>query len=101
VPTKSPFVLDGLTSITVVPDNALEALDVRAGDHVVVVHGRSVEHGDLALLEEDGAEAIWKVYPEGTDLILSTGRDRRTVTASAVRVLGVVVGVLRRLPADP
>lgn len=92
-----PFDRDGATRLTVVPDDALAALDVRAGDRVVVVHGRAAEHGDLALVEEDGAEALWKVYPEGDDLHLSTGDARRRVPARTVTVLGVAVAVLRRL----
>ncbi len=94
------FAPDGRTTTATIPDDALEALDVRAGDEVVVVHGRSPEHGDLALIEEDGAEAIWKVYPEGSELRLSTGSVHRRVPLDSVRVLGVVVGLLRRLPAD-
>jgi SOS-response transcriptional repressor LexA len=96
----SIFAPDGRTTTATIPDDALEALDIRAGDQVVVVGGRTPEHGDLALIEEDGAEAVWKVYPEGTDLLLSTGTTRRSVPADSVRVLGVVVGLLRRLPAD-
>lgn len=92
-----PFDRDGATRLAVVPDDALAALDVRAGDRVIVIHGRAAEYGDLALVEEDGAEAFWKVYPEGDDLHLSTGDARRTVAAASVRVLGVGVAVLRRL----
>ena len=94
-----PFDRDGATRLAVVPDDALAALDVRAGDRVIVIHGRAAEYGDLALVEEDGAEAFWKVYPEGDDLHLSTGEARRTVAARSVRVLGVGVAVLRRLRA--
>ena len=95
--TTKPFDRDGRTRTTVVADDALAALDLRAGDRVVVVHGRAPDHGDLALVEEDGAEALWKVYPEGQHLHLSTGEARRTVAASSVRVLGVAVAVMRRL----
>jgi hypothetical protein len=100
VPTTPPFDRDGSTAEITLPDDALEALDLRRDDRVIVAYGRTAEHGDLALIEEDGAEALWKVYPELDELILSTGVDRRTVPASSVRVLGVALAVLRRLP-DP
>lgn len=95
-----PFDPDGPTRSTVVADDALAALDVRAGDRIVVVHGRAVDYGDLALVEEDGAEAFWKVYPEGDVLHLSTGDARRTVPASSVRILGVAVAVQRRFGSE-
>jgi len=95
----SPFDPEGRTRTATVTDDALAALDVRAGDRVVVIHGRTPEYGDLALVEEDGAEAFWKVYPEGDHLDLSTGEARRRVPATSVRVLGVAVAVLRALRA--
>lgn len=94
-----PFDPGGHTRTATVADDALAALDVRAGDRVVVIHGRTPEYGDLALVEEDGAEAFWKVYPEGDDLHLSTGEARRKVPATSVQVLGVGVAVLRTLRA--
>lgn len=93
----TPFDPDGLTRTAVVPDDALAALDVRAGDRVVVVHGRAADHGDLALVEEDGAEALWKIHPEGDRIHLDTGEARRTVPAASIRILGVAVAVLRPL----
>lgn len=96
VSKKLPFGRDGSTAETTVPDDALAALDVRRGDRVVVAYGRAADHGDLALIEEDGAEALWKVYPEGDELHLSTGAARRTVRMRSVRVLGVALAVLRR-----
>ncbi|MDA1193824.1 MAG: hypothetical protein O2894_01430 [Planctomycetota bacterium] len=91
----TPFAREGQTGSLTVPDDSLIALDLRTGDRVVLVRGRAAEHGDIALVEEDGAEALWKVYPEDDALHLSTGAARRTVQAATVRVLGVVVAVRR------
>ena len=79
------------------PGNALEALDVRDGDRVVVVKGRVPEFGDLAALcVAGGARTLWKVFPEGERMHLSNGRGRWTVPAKNVEAIGVVVAVLRK-----
>ena len=93
---------DGDAFTVRVAGNALEALDVRDGDRVVVVKGRVPEFGDLAALcVAGGARTLWKVYPEGDDstggrLHLSNGRGRWTVPAKNVEAIGVVVAVLRK-----
>jgi len=80
-----------------VAGNALEALDVRNGDHVVLLKGRTPEFGDLAALHVDGgATTLWKVYPEGDHLHVSDGLRRWTLLARDVEAVGVVVAVLRR-----
>jgi len=92
------FASDGETFTVRVAGNALEALDVRDGDRVVVVRGRTAEFGDLAALSVDGgARTLWKVHPEGEHVHLSNGRGRWTVPARNVETVGVVVAVLRRL----
>ena len=96
------FAPEGDTITVRVAGSALEALDIRDGDRVVVVKGRTPEFGDLAALRVDGgARTLWKVYPEGDRLHLSNGRAARgegrwTVPAQNVEVVGVVVAVLRR-----
>jgi SOS-response transcriptional repressor LexA len=92
------FAPDGETLTVRVAGHALEALDVRDGDRVVVAKGRVPEFGDLAALcLAGGARTLWKVYPEGDRLHLSNGRGRWTVLARDVETIGVVVAVLRRL----
>ena len=96
------FTQDGETVTVRVAGNALEALDVRDGDHVVLAKGREPEFGDLAALcVAGGAPTLWKTYPEDDGsgegrLHLSNGRGRWTVPAKNVEVLGVVVAVLRK-----
>ncbi|MDJ0522348.1 MAG: S24 family peptidase [Planctomycetota bacterium] len=91
------FAPEGDTITVRVAGNALEALDIRDGDRVVVVKERTPEFGDLAALRVDGgARTLWKVYPEGDRLHLSNGRGRWTAPAKNVEVVGVVVAVLRR-----
>ncbi len=88
---------DGETVTVRVVGNALEALDVRDGDHVVVLKGRVPEFGDLVALSVDGgARTLWKVYPEGAHMHLSNGRARWTVPTANVEPMGVVVAVIRR-----
>jgi SOS-response transcriptional repressor LexA len=97
----SPFAPGRETSLSRVAGNALAALDVRDGDHVVLVHRETAEHGDLAAVLDDRGEAtLWKVYPEAGALRLSTGRpgEERRV-APPPRIHGVVVAVLRRFLA--
>ncbi len=100
------FTQDGETVTVRVAGNALEALDVRDGDHVVIAKGREPEFGDLAALcIAGGAPTLWKTYPEGESpedesgggrLHLSNGRGRWTVPAKNVEVIGVVLAVLRK-----
>ena len=76
----------------------LASLGVRDGDHVALWRSDAAEHGDLAAVADVGGRAaLWRVYPEGDRLRLSTGDpvNARTTRAGA-RVRGVVVGVLRR-----
>jgi SOS-response transcriptional repressor LexA len=79
----------------------LSSLGVRHGDHVALERADRAEHGDLAaVVDASGRAALWRVYPEGDALRLSTGdpaQSRRT--APHPRVQGVVVGVLRRFAA--
>ena len=92
------FAPDGETLTVRVAGHALDALDVRDGDRVVLAKGRVPEFGDLAALSLDGgARTLWKVYPEGDRLHLSNGHGRWTVPAKNVEMIGVVVAVLRRL----
>jgi len=80
-----------------VAGNALEGLDVRDGDHVMLLKGRAAEFGDIAALRVDGgATTLWKVHPEGEHVHLSDGRRRWTLPARNVETVGVVVAVLRR-----
>ena len=97
---KAPFDRGGRTRIHPVPDDRLAALDVRAGDRVILGEDRTPEYGDLALVEADGRAALWKVFPEGATLALGDGRERVVVAAAAVHVRGVVLGVLRALRGD-
>lgn len=96
---RAPFERAGRTRLLEVPDDRLAIFDLRTGDRVVLLEGRVPEFGDLAwVVEEDGA-ALWKVFPERRTLSLSDGHVRRTVATDTVRVAGVVLGILRRLPA--
>jgi SOS-response transcriptional repressor LexA len=76
----------------------LERLGVRDGDHVALERTPHAEHGDLAAVADlSGRSALWRVYPEGEVLRLSTGdpaQARRTTPRPIVH--GVVVGVLRK-----
>jgi hypothetical protein len=87
-----------------VAGDGLAALDVRDGDHVVLVRRERAGHGDLAAVLDAGGHAfLWKVYPEsdGPDgperLRLSLGHPSLDRWAEpGARVHGVVVAVLRR-----
>jgi SOS-response transcriptional repressor LexA len=76
----------------------LEPLGIRHGDHVALERTDRAEHGDLAaVVDGSGRAALWRVYPEGDALRLSTGdpaHARRT--GPSPRIQGVVVGVLRK-----
>lgn len=93
-----PFVPGRETVFAKVQGEALAALEIHDGDHVVLVRRAQAEHGDLAaVLDERGEATLWKVYPEGDSLRLTTGRpggERRV--RPAPRIHGVVVAVLRR-----
>ena len=95
----NPFAPGCETVLARVAGDGLRALDVRDGDHVVLVRRESAEHGDLAaVLDDHGQAALWKVYPEAGALRLSTGRpgEERSI-APPPSIHGVVVAVLRRL----
>src|SRR5262245_41075459 len=93
-----PFVPGRETVFARLEGDGLEALELRHGDHVVLVRRDAPEHGDLAaVLDERGEATLWKVFPEPGALRLSNGRpgqERRV--APAPRIHGVVVAVLRR-----
>ena len=90
------------TTLARVAGDGLRAFDVRDGDHVVLVHRETAEHGDLAaVLDEEGCANLWKIYPEGDCLRLSMGHpslERRS--APGARIQGVVVAVLRTFSGD-
>jgi SOS-response transcriptional repressor LexA len=94
----APFDAGGATGFLEVEDDRLAALDVRAGDRLVLRATEAAEHGDLALVEEDGRALLWRVQPEAGGLLLGDGRTRRPAAADA-RVRGVVLALLRRLQA--
>jgi SOS-response transcriptional repressor LexA len=93
-----PFVPGRETALAKVAGHGLEALEIRDGDHVVLVRRDHAEHGDLAaVLDDRGQATLWKVYPEPDALRLSSGRpgaERRI--RPPPRIQGVVVAVLRR-----
>jgi SOS-response transcriptional repressor LexA len=98
-----PFVPGRETVFAKVEGSALAALEIHHGDHVVLVRREAAEHGDLAaVLDQRGEATLWKVYPEGDALRLTTGRpgEERRV-APAPRIHGVVVAVLRRAAPPP
>jgi SOS-response transcriptional repressor LexA len=76
----------------------LEGLGVRHDDHVALERTDRAEHGDLAAVADpSGRAALWRVYPEGRRLRLSTGDPAHArTTGPDPRVHGVVVGVLRK-----
>lgn len=94
----SPFAPGRETALARVEGDALAALDVRSGDHVVLVRREVAEHGDIAaVLDDRGQATLWKVYPEPGALRLVTGspgQERRV--SPPPRIQGVVVAVLRR-----
>jgi SOS-response transcriptional repressor LexA len=96
---RNPFVPGREVAFARVAGDGLDALDVRDGDHVVLLRRESAEHGDVAaVLDGEGRATLWKVYPEGDRLRLSSGRPgevRRT--GPDARVHGVVVALLRKL----
>lgn len=95
---EGPFVPGHGTVLAKVRGAALEALDVRDGDHVVLVRREEAEHGDVAaVLDDHGVATLWKVFPEPDALRLSTGRpgEERRISPPP-RIHGVVVAVLRR-----
>ena len=95
---ENPFAPGREVAFARVSGTLLEPLGVRDGDHVALARRDEAEHGDLAaVVGGDGSAALWKVYPEGESLRLSTGDpvwSRRTI--GRARVTGVVVGVLRK-----
>jgi hypothetical protein len=103
----SPFAPGREAAFVRVEGDTLRPLDVRDGDHVVlvraeasdVVHG-GAENGDLAsVIEADGRSALWKIHPDGDRLRLSSGRPEMRLWAGPdARVDGVVVAVLRKFP---
>ena len=98
---ESPFAPGRDVAFARVRGTLLESLGVRDGDHVALAHRDEAEHGDLAaVIGSDGVAGLWKVYPEGESLRLSTGDPvwtRRTI--GRARVTGVVVAVLRKFSA--
>jgi SOS-response transcriptional repressor LexA len=96
----APFAPGRETAFARVSGDALRALDVHDGDHVVLVRRERAEHGDLAaVLDADGRALLWKVYPEGDRLRLSVGRPGLgRLTGPHPRIHGVVVAVLRHFP---
>ncbi len=103
----NPFAPGREVSFARVAGSLLEGAGVRDGDHVALLRpgpspAREVEHGDLAAVAgSDGRAALWKVYPEGDGLRLSTGPAAAGVSLSrraapGARVTGVVVAVLRK-----
>ncbi len=93
-----PFLPGRETVIAKVQGDALSALEIHHGDHVVLVRRTQAEHGDIAaVLDERGQATLWKVYPEPDALRLSTGRagEERRVSPPP-RIHGVVVALLRR-----
>ncbi len=95
---SNPFAPGRDVAFARVEGDALSALDIRDGDHVVLVRRDTAEHGDVAaVLDAEGRATLWKVYPEGGGLRLSLGRPGfGRLTGPDVRVHGVVVAVLRR-----
>ena len=86
------------TAFARVRGDALAALGIRDGDHVVLVRREEAASGDVAaVLDERGEATLWQVYPEGDALRLSTGRPGEEQRVSpAPRIQGVLVAVLRR-----
>lgn len=94
----SPFAPGREVVLARVGGALLASLGVRHGDHVAMERTDRAEHGDLAaVVDASGRAALWRVYPEGDALRLSSGdpaHSRRT--GPNPRVQGVVVGVLRK-----
>ena len=98
--TPSRFAAGRGVALAKVQGDGLRALDVRDGDHVVLVRREEAEHGDLAaVIEGDEPASLWKVFPERQSLRLSMGHPAFDHPAApGARVQGVVVAVLRRFP---
>ena len=98
---ENPFAPGREVAFARVAGSLLDPLGIRDGDHVALARRDEAEHGDLAaVVGSDGEAALWKVYPQGESLRLSTGDpvwSRRTT--GRARVTGVVVGVLRKFGA--
>jgi hypothetical protein len=95
---ENPFAPGRDVAFARVAGSLLDPLGVRDGDHVALARRDEAEHGDLAaVVGSDGSAGLWRVYPEGSDLRLSTGDVgwTRRVSGSG-RVTGVVVAVLRK-----
>lgn len=94
---KPPFVPGREAVLARVQGDALRALGIEDGDHVVLVHREEAEHGDIAAVLDDGGHAtLWKVYPEPGAWRLSLGRPGHDLrVAPPPRIQGVVVAVLR------
>ena len=99
---QSPFAPGRDAVLARVSGNGLDGLDVRDGDHVVLVRRTRAEHGDLAAVTgPDGRAHLWKVYPEAGDdglerLRLSWGSPAEGRLAPPGTVVqSVVVAVLR------
>src|SRR6187402_806635 len=103
---RAPFAPGRETAFARVQGDALRALDVLDGDHVVLVRRDRAEHGDVAAVLDvnlggAGCATLWKVYPEPADegaegerLRLSVGRPGfGRVTGPNPRIHGVVVAV--------
>ena len=95
---ESPFAPGREVAFARVEGGLLEGLGIRDGDHVALARRDSAEHGDLAAVAgPDGRAGLWKVYPEGDRLRLSTGDASSSLwSAERPRVHGIVVGVLRK-----
>jgi hypothetical protein len=99
---RSPFAPGRDAVLALVRGNGLDGLDVRDGDHVVLVRRTAADHGDLAAVTgPEGRAYLWKVFPEGGEdgverLRLSYGSPAEgRLAPPGTRVQGVVVAVLR------
>jgi SOS-response transcriptional repressor LexA len=95
--TPSPFAPGREISFARIEGDLLARHGVRDGDHVALDHRAEAEHGDLAaVVGPDGRAGLWKAYPEGAWLRLSTGDPEVRARLRTPRVSGVVVAVLRK-----
>ena len=102
-----PFAEDGGAITAGVLDEGLADYGLHAGDRVVLIRGRAPEFGDLAALAvelpvegDDAALVLWKAYPDADVLRLTSDHATRALPPEP-DVAGVVVAVMRALPAPP